>query len=89
MTRSFVDNIFAHIGSESLTDNEFESLDPLLPDELTKLTYEALRALLTAREAVSNQLKKLKLYFKSAGAELEGSPEYVPRSQIMIGVPLD
>lgn len=89
MTRTFVDAIFEHIGAESVTDDEFATLSVDLVDEYTKETYIALRDLLSAREAVSQFLKRLKLYYCSMGISLADVPSYTPRSNIFIGVPLD
>lgn len=86
--RVFVNSIFSFIGSESLTDDEFESLSEDLEQEYTKELYEALKEILQARESVSGQLKRLKSYFIAKGVDLN-APAVTPTSQIFIGARLD
>lgn len=85
--RQFLDAILQAINSESLTDEEFESIDlPASPLEYNKATYEALKTVLETREEVSGQRKRLKLYFLSRGADLDGaSATYIPKSNILYG----
>lgn len=86
MLRDFLDNIFAEIDSESLTDEEFDSLPETLTEEYNKAVYESLKGVLHTRETVSGQGKKLKFYFLSKGADLSGAPPvHVPNSNIYIG----
>lgn len=83
--RDFLDAILAFIESESLTDDEFETIT-LEEQTYTKETYEALKAVLQSREEVSGQGKKLKLYFIARGVDLSEAGAVKPAaSQIFIG----
>jgi len=84
--REFLDNILEWIESESLTDEEFETVDEDLDAEYSKEVYLALRDILEARENVSEQVKRLKQYFCSKGVDLS-DPTAVPQpaSNILIG----
>lgn len=86
MMRDFLDDILAFINAESLTDLEFDDIELELPPAYSKETYLALRALLEARENVSDQVKRLKLYFIAKGVDISSSPT-VPtaNSNIFIG----
>jgi len=85
--RSFLDDILAFIGSESLTDEEFDVIDALdLDQTYTKDVYEALRATLEGRDNVSGQVKRLKVYFIARGADLsETNAIPTPQSNIFLG----
>lgn len=84
--RDFLDAILDFIGSESLTDEEFESIDTELEAEYTKEVYLALKGVLEARESVSGQPKKLKLYFVAKGIDLSDAGAAVTaKSNIFIG----
>lgn len=85
--RIFLNNILSFIGSESLTDVEFNSIGVSV-EAYTKETYEALKSVLQNREGVSGQLKKLQSYFVAKGVDLSNTPARVPASQILIGGPL-
>lgn len=87
--RAFLNEILAFIGSESLTDEEFEALSEDLTEEYTKANYDALKAVLQAREGVSGQLKKLKAFFIAKGVDLTGVASRTESSQIVVGVALD
>lgn len=82
--RDFLDAILAFIGSESLTDDEYASLPSGLTEAYNLANYEALKTILTAREGVSGQLKRLKAYFISKGVDLSDSSR-TASSQIFIG----
>lgn len=83
--RTFLDAILAFINAESLTDEEFESIE-LTEQVYTKEVYLALRTILEARELVSDQVKRLKLYFIAKGVDVSSTPT-VPtaKSNIFIG----
>lgn len=72
--RDFLDAILAFIESESLTDEEFDTV-ALTEEAYTLETYTALRTILEARENVSGQTKRLKLYFVARGVDLSTSPK--------------
>lgn len=83
--RSFLDAILAFINAESLTDEEFEGIE-LTEQVYTKDTYLALREVLEARESVSDQVKRLKLYFVAKGVDVSSTPAVpTPKSNIYIG----
>lgn len=67
--RDFLDAILSFIGAASLTNDEFNSLD-LSVQEYSVEVYEALHAILTAREQVSNLRDKLKYYFLAKGVNV-------------------
>ncbi len=86
--REFLDAILSVIDSESLTDGEFDGIT-LTEQAYNKATYDALRAILEARENVSGQVKRLKLYFIARGADLSGGAVIpTPNSNIFIGGPV-
>jgi len=87
--RDFLNAILAFIGSESLTDEEFDAIEGTFV-VYSKATYDCLKAIIEAREAVSGQSKKLKLYFIARGVDVsDGSTTtHKPRSNILIGMPL-
>lgn len=85
MLRDFLDGILDFIESESLTDEEFNSVDSELAEEYTKEVYLALKTVLENREGVSGQAKRLKLYFIAKGVDLSDSPAKTPKSNIFIG----
>lgn len=88
--RAFLNAILAFIGSESLTDQEFDAIPESLEQAYTEDVYDALKAVLTERESVSGQLKKLKLYFIARGVEFSSTQKAVtPRSEILVGGALD
>lgn len=85
--RVFLNNILSFIGSESLTDVEFSTIESTA-EEYSKQVYEELKAILQARESVSGQLKKLKAYFMAKDVDLTTTPARDQKSQILIGGPL-
>lgn len=90
--RDFLNAILAFIGSESLTDEEFSNIEDQGTFVLySKATYDVLKATIEARESVSGQAKKLKLYFIARGVDVSEAAElktHTPRSNILIGVAL-
>lgn len=81
--RDFLDAILAFVGSESLTDEEFDGID-LEEEEYTQETYDALKAVLESREGVSSQLTRLAHYFEAKGVDVDDS-EATPASEIFFG----
>lgn len=67
--RDFIDAILAFIGASSLTDDEFNSLT-ITEYGLDSETYEAILAVIDARETVSNTRDRLTYYFQAAGVEV-------------------
>ena len=86
--RTFLNAILSFIGSESLTDEEFDALPEGLTQEYTKDVYDALKTVLQGREGVSGQLTKLKAYFEAKGVDLT-APARDAASQIFVGAALD
>lgn len=85
MLRDFLDEILEFIGSESLTDEEFEALPEGLSEEYTRDVYLALKGVLENREGVSGQARKLKSFFIAKGVDLSGTPAQQAVSNILIG----
>lgn len=84
--RDFLDAILTFIESESLTDEEFETITLEGSGAYTKETYEALRTIVEARESVSGQSKRLKLFFIAKGVDLSAvGATPTPKSNIFIG----
>lgn len=84
--RDFLDAILDFIGSESLTDEEFESIELEGAPAYTKETYLALRTVLESRENITGQTKRLKLYFIAKGVDISDTPTVpTPNSNIFIG----
>lgn len=83
--RDFLDEILEFIGSESLTDEEFETVSEDLEADFTKEVYDALRAVLESRENVSGQVKRLTDYFTAKGITLSASTIPTPNSNILFG----
>lgn len=84
MLREFLDSVFDEIDSESLTDDEFATVTETVTEELNQASYDALKAVLQSREAVSGQLKKLNAYYVSQGVDVSGAT-YAANSQIFVG----
>ncbi len=87
--RDFIDAVLEVIECESLTDDEFDTLE-IETAAYDKETYTAIRTILEARENVSNAVKRLKLYFIARGADLSSSSSVpTPNSNIFIGAGLE
>jgi hypothetical protein len=87
--RTFLNAILSFIGSESLTDEEFDALPDGLTEEYTKAVYDALKAVIQTRDGVSGQLKKLQNFFTAKGVDLSGRAIRDPDSEIFIGAALE
>jgi hypothetical protein len=83
--RTFLDEVLDFIESESLTDLEYSNLPAGLSQEYSKETYEALRGVVTSRDAVSDTYRRLASYFKAKGVDLSSTPARIPTSNILIG----
>lgn len=86
--RVFLNEILAFIGSESLTDEEFDAIPDTLVQGYNEYVYQALRSILQEREGVSSQLAKLKGFFTAKGVSTSATPVKDPISQIFVGAPL-
>jgi hypothetical protein len=80
--RDFLDGILGFIGSVSLSDEEFDSID-LESQTYSSETYEALLAVVNARESVSTASARLKSYFEARGVTISDAVE--AQSNILIG----
>ena len=89
MLRTFLNDVLSFIGSESLTDEEFDDLPEGLTETYDIDSYNALKTVIQAREGVSGQLNKLASYYTAKGVDLSGSPTRTPSSQIVVGVALN
>lgn len=83
--REELNSILAFIGSESLTDQEFEDLT-LSSTEDPLAVYEALLGVLNSRESVSDAKERLKNYFLAQGVSVGDPPS--GRSEIFVGAVL-
>lgn len=80
--RDFLNTILLFIGSESLTDDEFDSIvetDQVYSNEV----YLALHDILINRESVSSQTDKLYYFFKAKGTDLSQATD--PQSNFFVG----
>lgn len=84
--RDFLDAILDFIGAESLTDDEFAGIDIALPI-YDQATYDALAAVLEAREVVSTMQERLVNYFTAKGVSVTAAD--VGKSHIYIGSVLE
>lgn len=86
--RDFLNAILSFIQSETLTDDEFDSIETTTPN-YSKVTYLALKGVIDARESISGQGKRLKLYFIARGVDVSDSGSVPPaKSNILIGCAL-
>jgi len=88
-TRGILNAILTFIGATSLTDDEFDDLD-VDEDTAAADVYQALAAVLGAREAVSSQTERLRNYFLAKGVVIDPAPEVdETKTQIFLGADLD
>lgn len=91
--RDFLDDILGFIGSDTLTDEEFEGIVLPDPPAYSSETYAALHSALEARESVSDATTRLRHYFLARGLSVgdpnnAGAGASTPKSKILIGVKL-
>ncbi len=83
--REYFDGVLEFIGAESLTDEEFESID--LENVLDLVAnYNALLVILQDREVVSSMTSRLQYYYLAKGAAV--STPVNARSNIFVGADL-
>ncbi len=87
--RDFLDDILSFIDSESLTDDEFETIGEDVTEDYTKAGYDALKAIIQERDGVSGQLAKLNAFYTAKGVDLTGKATRDAVSQIFVGGVLD
>lgn len=81
--RDFIDAILAFIGTSSLTDVEFDDLT-IVSYGYDQETYEAIDAVLQARDGVSTFRDRLTEYFEAKGVEIS-TPQPTAKSHIFVG----
>lgn len=80
--RSFINAILSFIGSESLTDEEFDGLT-ITVYGYDQATYEAIDAVIAARDSSSNMRTRLGYYFQAKGVSITSVSQ--AQSNIFIG----
>jgi hypothetical protein len=80
--RDYLNGVLSFIGAESLTDEEFESIDLEVFTDLVA-NYNALLIVLQDREVVSSMTSRLENYFLAKGAAV--STPNNARSNIFVG----
>lgn len=83
--RDFIDAILAEIGTGSLSDLEYESLE-IQSAAYNQETYDAIALILESREAVSTLKDKLIAYFSIKGVDV--APVATGKSNILVGAVL-
>jgi hypothetical protein len=84
--RAFLDAILAVIGSTSLTDVEFATVEATVVD-YNQATYDDLARILEARESISLALGRLLSYYTARGVLVESWN--AAKTNIFIGAVLD
>jgi hypothetical protein len=87
VTREFLDSILDFIGTESLSDLEFDLVDPESSEDYSPETYALLKDILELRSSSDDILIKLGWFFKSKGVDVLSNTG-TPKSNIFIGAPL-
>lgn len=80
--RAILNAILSFIGAESLTDDEFDAID-IEDEDSNQERYEALLAILVARESVTDMAARLEYYYLAKGIAF-GSAD-VGNSNIFVG----
>lgn len=84
--RDFLNSILAFIGSTSLTDEEWASLDGIVTEqEYNEANYTALLTILVDRDSVSNVRERLRFYFLAADGTVNDSAPLSSPSNILVG----
>lgn len=83
--RDFLNSILSFIGSTSLTDDEFETVEATHPI-YDQATYNDLSRILQGRENVSIFQDRLTKYYQAKGVDV--APRNTATSNIFIGSPL-
>lgn len=84
--RDFLDAILAFIVAESMTDDEFSTVQSELP-VYDQGTYDDLSRILEGREAVSTMQERLLAYYKAKGVNI--NPASTGKSDIFLGAVLE
>lgn len=83
--RDFLDAILSFIVSESLTDDEFETVSSTHPI-YDQSTYDDLSRILAGRENVSIMQKRLASFYIAKGVDIARAK--TGKSNILLGLPL-
>ncbi len=67
--RVYLDAVLTFIGAESLTDEEFDSIDLEDTDDQVA-TYNALLVILQGRDLVSDMTTRLQYYYQAKGVQV-------------------
>lgn len=84
--RAFFNGILAILLTTSLTDDEFDTVEVETP-AYNQENYDALSAILAARESVSDIQTRLYYYFKARGADITEAT--TGKSNILVGAVLE
>ena len=84
--RDFLDAILAFIMAESMTDEEFATVESELPI-YDQGTYDDLARILEGREAVSTMQERLQAYYKAKGVNITAAE--TGKSDIFLGAVLE
>lgn len=84
--RDFLDAILAFIVAESMTDEEFATVESELPI-YDQCTYDDLSRILESREAVSVMQTRLLAYYQAKGVNI--APAETGKSDIFLGAVLE
>lgn len=84
--RDFLDAILAFIMAESMTDDEFATIESELPI-YDQGTYDDLSRILEGREAVSTMQDRLLAYYTAKGVDI--TPADTGKSDIFLGAVLE
>jgi hypothetical protein len=68
--RDFLNGILNFIVAESLTDDEFDSVESTIPI-YDQATYDDLARILSARESLSTLQARLLAYYQARGVEID------------------
>lgn len=80
--RALLNAILAFIGSESLTDEEYDGMD-VENDSNDRDIYEALLLVLDARESVTDMQSRLRYYYLAKGISFEAATS--GKSNVFVG----
>ncbi len=84
--RDYLDDVLTFIGTESLTDEEFDSVTlEVTTDQVAN--YNALLEILQSRDAGDGTISRLQNYFLAKGIAVVSNR--IPTSNIFVGSPLE
>lgn len=88
LMRDWFNAVFAFIGTSSVTDVEWASIDAtgITTNTYDQAAYDQMSAILVSREAVSTMQDRLLGVFKAKGADIAGA--YTGKTNIFIGAAL-